>query len=318
MLHIPYKSEHFPPFTVQNGRDVLHVTWGDILWAAITVGRPNRYVVFRHGDASVYEALFRLSLVRMALEQRDPTPYLWRTNAARTLDPSEKAAVSYFLGMTFCKLFATNLLNTPWLLHLDVFRPQLDPILSGRSRPDLVGQEHGTDRWHAFESKGRSNPIDTNVKNRAKIQARRLLRINGITCSMHIGAITYFRDDMLEFYWIDPTMEETNEIEIDPPPDVWRYYYGPIAEIIKNEGMGVTIERDDSSDGIHLFIEDYDIELHVHHAISRHLDLGEWKKAKLAAIEAKESIDETGYQLDGLLVRAGNSWSEKYADYPYP
>ena len=170
MLHIPYRSEHFPPGIVQNGRGMLPVTWDDILGAAITVGRPNRYIVFRHGDASVYEAFFRWSIIRMTLEQPPTSSRLRRTAAARTLDPSEKAAVSYFLGMTFCKLFATNLLNTPWLLHLDVFRPQLDPILSGRSRPDLVGQEHGTNRWHAFESKGRSNLIDANVKNRAKIQ----------------------------------------------------------------------------------------------------------------------------------------------------
>jgi hypothetical protein len=35
----------------------------------------------------MYEALFRLSLVRMALEQSGPTAYrLRRTNLARTLD----------------------------------------------------------------------------------------------------------------------------------------------------------------------------------------------------------------------------------------
>lgn len=51
--------------------------------------------------------------------------------------------MNYFLGMTFCKLFAAKLLNTPWLLHLDVFRPTLNPVLSGRSRPDLVGLERG-------------------------------------------------------------------------------------------------------------------------------------------------------------------------------
>ena len=126
-LWIPCESDSFPPGSLPSRTNDLEVTWNDILWAAVTVGRPNRHYVFRHGDASMYEAIFRWSLVRMALEQSGPGGYrLRRTPAAQTLDPTEKGAVNYFLGMTFCKLFAAKLLNTPWLLHLDVFRPQLN------------------------------------------------------------------------------------------------------------------------------------------------------------------------------------------------
>ncbi len=113
-LSIAYETESFPLETIRNGKAELPVTWDDVLWAAITVGRPDRYYVFRHGDASMYEAVFRWSLVRMALEQRGFSAYrLRRTIAAKTLDPTEKGAVNYFLGMIFCKLFAARLLNTP-------------------------------------------------------------------------------------------------------------------------------------------------------------------------------------------------------------
>ena len=309
MLLIPYESEHFPPGTIQNGTDELSVTWDDILWAAITVGRPNRYTVFRYGDASLYEVFFRWSLIMMALEHRTPTAsYLWRTDAAKTLDPSEKTAVSYFLGMTFCKLFATNLLNTPWLLHLDVCRPRLDPILSSRSRPDLVGQEHGSNRWYAFESKGRSNPIDTTVKDRAKIQAQRVVSINGIVCSMHIGAITYFRDSILEFYWKDPIPEKGEGIEIELPPNSWRHYYQPVAEIVKSRDLDM--ERSDAGNDLHIPIENYDLELRIHHLIAKNLISGEWENARRTAIEAAEMFKEDGYQIDGLRVCAGDSWYE--------
>ena len=49
-LRIPYESEDFPPNTfppntVQNGKAELSLTWDDILWAAMTVGRPNRYQI---------------------------------------------------------------------------------------------------------------------------------------------------------------------------------------------------------------------------------------------------------------------------------
>ena len=144
ILQIDYESEDFISGSgVTNGSSVLTTSWNELLWAALTVGRPNRQYVFRHGRASIYEALFRLSLVRMALEQAGPQAYrLRRTAAVRTLDPSEKGAISYFLGLTICKLFAHKLLGVPWMLHLDVFRPQLNVVLSGRSRPDLIGRTH--------------------------------------------------------------------------------------------------------------------------------------------------------------------------------
>jgi hypothetical protein len=131
-LRIDYSSDGFPTAgPVANGSATLGTTWNELLWAALTVGRPNRQYVFRHGTPSAYEGLFRLSLVRMALEQSGPTATrLRRTAAARTLDPSEKGAINYFLGLAICKLFAAKLLNVPWLLHLDVFRPMLNPILT--------------------------------------------------------------------------------------------------------------------------------------------------------------------------------------------
>ncbi len=120
-IEIDYESEGFAPgSSVANGYGVLVTSWDELLWAAVTVGRPNRQYVFRHGISSMYEALFRWSLVRMALEQCRPAAYrLRRTTAAKTLDPSEKGAVNYFLGLAICKLFADKLLQAPWLMHLD-------------------------------------------------------------------------------------------------------------------------------------------------------------------------------------------------------
>ena len=152
-LEIPYTSRNFPRGTVPHG-GCLRTNWSELLWAAITVGRPNTAYVFRHRKASYHEALFRLSLVRMALTQQPSSRSLHRTKAFRTLDPTEKGAVSYFIGMTVSKLFASQLLNTPWLLHLDVFRDSLDPVvLGGRSRPDLVGQDH-QGAWACIRKQG--------------------------------------------------------------------------------------------------------------------------------------------------------------------
>ena len=311
MLSIPHETESFPPGTVVNGSANLPVTWDDILWAAVTVGRPNRQYVFRHGAASVYEALFRWSLLRMALEQSGPrASRLRRTAAARTLDPTEKGAVNYFLGMTFCKLFAAKLLNTPWLLHLDVFRPALNPVLTGRSRPDLVGRQHHSTRWHAFECKGRISPPGATSKGKAKAQAQRLVSVNGVPCTLHIGAMTYLRGDALHFYWRDPPPENNRGIEVPLGSDAWMHYYEPVLEAVRGANPDALRRDRDTL----VALEGADVKIGIHPVIARYLIDRQWERAFQVASEAKGSIANDGYQPDGIKVLAGESWTNRFVE----
>lgn len=311
MLRIPYDTDAFPPGTVASGHADLSVTWDDVLWAAVTVGRPNRHYVFRHGAASMYEALFRWSLVRMALEQSGPRgSRLRRTTAAKTLDPTEKGAVNYFLGMTFCKLFAAKRLNTPWLLHLDVFRPRLNAVLTGRSRPDLVGKVQGVGQWHAFECKGRVSPPDATAKSKAKAQAQRLVSVNGTPCTLHVGALTYFRGDSLHFYWRDPTPR--NELGVDAPMsgDAWMHYYAPVLEAIRIADPDALRGAQDTL----VAIEGADVKVGIYPAVRTYLGNRQWERAQHAASEAAVPMAGEGYQPDGLKVVAGESWLKRFAE----
>ena len=122
------RADLSPPFIVYVMLEFSTLHGDELLWAAITIGRPSTYHVFRYGTASFHEAIFRLSLIRLAVEE-DWGNRLRRTDAFVALDPTEKGMGSYFLGMTLCKLFASRLLNTPWLLHLDVFRSSLSAVI---------------------------------------------------------------------------------------------------------------------------------------------------------------------------------------------
>lgn len=314
VLRIGFDTESFPAGTVPNGHAELSTSWSEILWAAVTVGRPSRQYVFRHGAASLFEALFRWSLVRMALEQSGSSKQrLRRTQAAKTLDPTEKGAVNYFLGMTFCKLFAARLLNTPWLLHLDVFRPALNAVLSGRSRPDLVGLENGTTRWHSFECKGRINPPDKAVKGRAKAQAQRLIRVNGTACTLHIGAITFFRGDVLNLFWRDPEPAVAREISIQLDADAWRSYYLPAVQAVAEEASRRKLQEEI---GEFVRVSGLDLEVGVHPVVATHLFKRQWASAQRAAVEASKEIHEAGYEADGLAVRAGDTWQQRFEESP--
>ena len=178
----------------------------------------------------------------MALEQSS-SRRLRRTAAARTLDPTEKGAVNYFLGLTICKLFAAKLLDAPWMLHLDVFRPYLDVMLASRSRPDLVGQTLAGN-WIVLECKGRISSPDTAVKNRAKQQAMRVVSISGAAPSRCIGGIAFFKNDVLQFYWRDPDPETRNPIRIEPSPQTWSYYYRPALELVQSNPTYLTQMRE--------------------------------------------------------------------------
>ena len=236
----------------------------------------------------------------MALEQEPSSGRLHRTEAFRSLDPTEKGAVSYFLGLVICKLFAARLLNAPWLLHLDVFRDQLDPVIVGsRSRPDLVGED-GSGRWHAFECKGRSSVPNSEDKRKAKEQAQRLVRVDSTNCSLHVGAISYFRQDALMFHWRDPEPddpEKLDSIDVNLTENAWRYYYEPTLALAAPSENG-EVRRV------------IDIEVQIHRAVHAPLLDGAWAIARSQARDLQEVFAKEGFRADGVRVVAGDSWTE--------
>lgn len=297
-LRIDYQSVRFPRSAGVASSGTLSTTWDELLWAAITIGRPDTYHVFRHGPPSFHETIFRLSLVRMALEQ-EWSGHLRRTDAFAALDPSEKGMVSYFLGMTVCKVFAARKLFTPWLLHLDSFRHRLSAITLGRSRPDLVGQAVGGD-WHAFECKGRSSSPSSEDKNKAKAQAQRLVSVGSTSCQLHIGSFAFFRNDLLEFYWRDPEPDAETPIPLPRPDQEWRYYFEPALSLTLETGSPALDEERALAA----------VQVKIHPKLLGLLSAGEWSRAQAVARDMQITFQEEGYQMDGIKVIAGESWRQ--------
>lgn len=302
-LKIPYTSENFP-IAYGVGSGTLTTSWDDILWAALTVGRPNIAYVFQHGEASLYEAIFRLSLIRTAIEQ-DTSGYLKRTAAFTKLDPTEKGAVSYFLGMTLCKLFAAKLLDIPWLLHLDVFRESLNPTLLGRSRPDLLGEDY-CGGWHVFECKGRSSSQPSNRdKIKAIIQAQSISAVDDVRCSLQVGTFAFFKSNVLHFYWSDPELED-HSLKLVSPEHKWRYYYEPVLALVSNAENSI---REVVSDSLQ-------VNSDIHSELNKLLSHGHWNAARATAIRLRDEFKELGFQPDGLRIKAGESWQHPFNSNP--
>ncbi|ACG77395.1 conserved hypothetical protein [Phenylobacterium zucineum HLK1] len=306
-MRVPYEAADFPSGSVRNTKSHLDVSWDEILWAALTVGRPNIHAVFDYGAASLHEALFRISAVRLAVEQRVHwDPRLRRTDAFRRLDPTEKGAVSYFLGMTFCKVFASRMLNTPWLLHLDVFKDQVGAMLHERSRPDLIGQNASTGDWYSFESKGRSSPPTTGDKDNAKGQASRIASVDGQAPALHIASFTFLRSEELEFYWRDP--EPLGEpIVISDTEGAWRWHYEPVTMLWRAAASDAADAPD--AEARVKSLEDVDLGVAIHPKIARALENDDWSTARKIALGMQQELRELSYEPDGVAIRTGPSWT---------
>jgi hypothetical protein len=228
----------------------LRCNWADLVWAAITVGRQNLSHVIQPGVYSYFEIIYRTTILYANLQAASFQPGLWgaadthliQSSAYEDLDPSEKSAISYFLGLTTAKLFAEKLLGTPWLMHLDTYSQSLtSPPPRGR-RPDLVGRDRQS-KWIVIEAKGRSNGLDKRAVEVAKGQATALAQIAGQKPRLHVGLSSYFfsKDKILKAYIQDPSPadDSDNSFGLDIGPESFmKNYYGLLYEVLLSEYGG--------------------------------------------------------------------------------
>src|SRR5258706_7087235 len=122
MPMIPITVQNFPAAgAVQNGRSNLPVSWAKLVWSAVSVGKASRADIAQHGRFSLFEIAYRSAMIYANLKA-STDGYFDRSSAYEGLDPSEKGAISYFLGIALTKVFASEVLGVPWLMHVDLYR----------------------------------------------------------------------------------------------------------------------------------------------------------------------------------------------------
>jgi hypothetical protein len=223
----------------------LLVSPARLVWAAATVGATP---ISLGGVSRPYlELSWRVALAIANIEE-DVSSRRWvRTAAYDRLDPSEKSAVSYGLGMTQAKITCEMLLGVPHLVHLDAVLALLGASTQ-RSRPDFVGFDLATMTYTVgVEAKGRSNGWTQDVTTKAKRQASLLPLAVGATSSLRIASVAYFNEDACwEAYLEDPPSGSTyGELEGRVTSSVLlAAYYRPLVAAVLAEG----ITQDPSSD----------------------------------------------------------------------
>src|SRR5262245_53295169 len=118
LLKLDYFPESFDPSlgSKLSGAGTLSVSVNRLMWSAITVGRDSWNKVVQSGMYSAFEIVYRSTMLLANLEM-SKRQKIAKSSAYRNLDPSEKSAVSYFIGLTCAKLLAHKLFDVSWLMH---------------------------------------------------------------------------------------------------------------------------------------------------------------------------------------------------------
>lgn len=303
MLRVGFTADGFSAgFAEVNGNHNLELDWPTVVWSAITVGRREFPHVLRHGLFSWFEIAYRAALIFANL--CGESGQIRRSPAYDGLDPSEKGAVSYFLGLTMAKAFAERRLGVPWLMHLDVYREELQPVLEGQSRPDLVGQTTDA-RWVGIEAKGRTNDVKGPALERAKNQARLLRTVAGEEPLLRVGMVSHFRGGNLQLAISDPEARR-DEKALDLPlsrDQLQRDYYRPFRTWLSQEPAAhKTARAKHAFVAAHLSAVDLTVGLAV--------DLFGEEPPVTRAAEREVPKEEAFYVgSDGVLVELGSLWS---------
>lgn len=285
------------------GTHSLSVSWAEIIWAAISVGRGRLGHLTQYGVFSAFEITYRAALIYANLRE-GPNGVLGRSSAYNGLDPSEKGAVSYFLGMTLAKLFSHRLLRVPWLMHLDVYRQQLQPILLGKSRPDFVGLTTTSD-WVVMEAKGRTNEYEESVLQNAKIQTQQLTTVQGASPVFRVGCLAYFSAGNLQFAMRDPEGNSDEEKIKDLPlvkETLLRDYYRPF-QVWLQEATGVRKVMIRRRIYHAVALEEFDLSVGLSSEVVEQIpDVNPTREH-----HSKEDNEFIG--ADGVFIRLGSIWS---------
>jgi hypothetical protein len=169
MPFLPYEARKFSMPLAEPASGQMSLPLAELIWGALTVGATP--ISMGGTPRPLIELCWHAALTGASLEE-DPSSGRWaKTTGYRRLDPSEKRAVSYFLGMTQAKIMCER---APHLIHLDAYLAMTGQATRA-SRPDLIGVSlPAMDITIAVEAKGRTGGRNDEVTRKAKKQARSL------------------------------------------------------------------------------------------------------------------------------------------------
>ena len=254
MLDVRIANFACPPLNALNG-NVVHMRMGplDVVRGAVTIRRPATAALqLRNWLDYGATALQIIAALRgggpFGLTGSGP---LQAAAYFTSLDPSEKASISYRVGMGIAHVLAKELLGAVEVGHLDAARRAgLVNFASDRKQPDLVGLDRSASDVLVIEAKGRSNGGVRHAITQAKVQAENVLEAGTNLGNFgpplyRIASVADLSKTPLEVRFVDPPAgdDDLDEGASQAParlrvePELFtRSYYGAVAELAELSG----------------------------------------------------------------------------------
>ncbi|MEQ9745491.1 hypothetical protein ABRQ05_14430 [Pectobacterium actinidiae] len=214
-----YKNNH--GHINSNGEAILNCRKIDLYRSMITVGNPSFISKQKIKDYGLARTIYSSVIEKIGVVFEN----IMSDRDGMRLHPiyhghvsDKKRIVSYNLGMAFAKFYAEKLLDIPSLVHVESLKAlgtiEFIDAEEGRGRePDLVGQCLNGD-WHVFEAKGMSiNQLNAKILS-AKEQVQRVGSIDGIPPQTLNACATYFNDERILTYLVDPESKKEKRYRI--------------------------------------------------------------------------------------------------------
>lgn len=289
------------------GRNHLDLTWNELVWAAMTMGKPGVAFLLAHGWHSVSDLVVRSHTIYANLWENGRL--IEKSTLYDGLDPTEKSGISYFMGMLAAKVMGHRLLDVPWFFHLSM----LDSlggtaILKGNSEPDLIGLRSNKE-WVVAEAKGRTWGHSKSAMKAAKSQTRQLRKINGQYPSLRVAVQASFSPQMK---WAIEDPDEFDENARDLQFDVENVlgmYYSAV--------YSATKQGQERAIGNRKFIvnelREVGVSIGIDREVVERLEEGTLSQAPRSFVEGAElQLNEKEFVIfsDGLAVALDDRWSQ--------
>lgn len=209
MSEILFTKRKFPKGST--GIFSLPVTERALIRGAIAAGQNPRsqpHAVDARADIDM-----KAAILRSALDFSGST--MTQTPHYKTLGPTAKGQKSFVIGNALCAHAAYRDLQIPWLVDYESLPASVFVKLAANSgkRPDFLGLD-SLNRWHVFESKGRSKKPTPSELKEWGLQARRVRKVNGNSPIYRIASAAYintFGD--WDLIWEDPPSKFGDDLE---------------------------------------------------------------------------------------------------------
>ncbi len=234
---------------ISSGYVDVEITIEEFIKSVITCGMPMYYLTPNITSSRKNEISYKLYALLTLIEFDSVSGYIRLRKEIKYLDASEKATLTYYLGMVLTRFISYREFGQNYLVHLNILEKNNCVTYKNqvkKLRPDLIGYNISSQKFSVFEAKGRLRKKLATIE-KALEQVQSINYIAGSKPSYAVAQMSYFKNDELYVVAVDPVDEGDKEIKFKDGcmKEYFKLYYKPIIKLF-DEGSQIEIGNEAS------------------------------------------------------------------------